>query len=122
VSAAERSSIVPTSGGSDYDVARQLQESEYGGSGSTAGAPSSSGGYSAPSIRKFTVFHYNGLEDARRQPACVPIIVSQADENFDLIENVTVTSDADIAVLSVIRTKWPGANIEFVGGVSPKLD
>jgi hypothetical protein len=104
------------SGSSDFDMAKKLQETEYGGA-----APSAAAG-GAVSIRHFTLYHYNGLEDPGRQPACVPLYVSQPDESSDLMDSVSATSDADIAILSVVRTKWPGASLDFRGKPAPKLD
>lgn len=98
------------------EVARRLQEAEYGSSGAGAAR-------SAPSpVRRFTLYHYNGLEDPGRRPACVPIVVSQPDDSADLMDSITATTDADIAVLSVIRTKWPGSSLDFLGRPPPKLD
>lgn len=74
-------------------------------------------------MRSFVVFHYNGLEDPRRRPVCVPMLVRQPDESVDLMDTLSAsTSDRDIAVLSVIRTKWQGASVDCFGFPAPKLD
>ncbi len=108
---------------SDFEIARRLQESEYGSSGS-AGAPAAAAASSGvSSTRKFVLYHYNGLEDATRRPVCVPMVISQPDDSADLMDSLTTApSDADIAVLSVVRTKWPGASVDTLGKPAPKLD
>lgn len=115
---------------SDSDVARELAAGGSGAGASAAGASAGAGAGGASgtaSFRRFQVYHYNGLSDPGRAPVTVCLSVTQPDDAqpmMDLTDGAQVTSNAAAAIQAVLRTKWPGAAVVPVpeGTPPPKLD
>lgn len=73
-------------------------------------------------IRRFEMWHYNGLEDSDRTPTVSHMVLTQRESEFFDVTAVE-GSDGPPPIEAVLRTKWPAATVQYDAGAAlPKID
>ncbi|KAG5183644.1 hypothetical protein JKP88DRAFT_316433 [Tribonema minus] len=137
---------------SDSDVARQLQrEFDNGGGGAEAAAaansllamavsPAAAAAPAREGIRRHdsvaqddapavALYHLNGLVSGHRRPALRQCALQRREEGSAIGHGVALWEGASVggvassaAIDDVLRTRWPGCRVTWVGGIAPSLD
>ena len=117
---------------SDSELARSLQQAEYGptegggqsppaaAAGGNGGGSSASEEFLAPALRELTVYHFNGLSTASRGPRCVRLRLKQPDAGGSAAAEAEAF--AQLGSLEAILLQGMGEAGEAGGGLQGELE